>query len=257
VTPPEHGPLSFDLSGKVALVTGGSRGLGRSIVRGLARCGADVAIASRKLDACERAAEEVRRLTGREALPVACHVGDWKQVEALVDRAYAHFGRVDILVNNAGMSPLYPSLDAVSEELWDKVVAVNLKGPFRLCALVGTRMAAGSGGSIINISSNAAVRPNPTELPYAAAKAGINNLTVGLAQAFAPSVRVNCVMPGPFRTDISQAWDMKAVQGVLDAKYAIKRLGEPEEIVAAVLYFASDLSTYTTGAVLAVDGGRQ
>jgi NAD(P)-dependent dehydrogenase (short-subunit alcohol dehydrogenase family) len=257
VTAPERGPLSFDLSGKVALVTGGSRGLGHAIVLGLARCGADVVIASRKLDGCERTAEEVRRLTGREALPIACHMGDWKQIEALVERAYARFGRVDILVNNAGMSPLYPSLDGVTEELWDKVAAVNLKGPFRLSALVGTRMAAGSGGSIINISSNAAIRPNPTELPYAAAKAGLNNLTAGLAQAFAPSVRVNCVMPGPFRTDISQAWEMKAMQGLLDAKYAIKRLGEPEEIVAAVLYFASDLSTYTTGAILAVDGGRQ
>jgi NAD(P)-dependent dehydrogenase (short-subunit alcohol dehydrogenase family) len=257
VTVPERGPLSFDLSGKVALVTGGSRGLGHAIVLGLARCGADIVIASRKLDACERTAGEVRRQTGREALPVACHIGDWKQIEALVERAYARFGRVDILVNNAGMSPLYPSLDGVTEELWDKVAAVNLKGPFRLSALVGTRMAAGSGGSIVNISSNAAIRPNPTELPYAAAKAGLNNLTAGLAQAFAPSVRVNCVMPGPFRTDISHAWDMETMQGLLDAKYAIKRLGEPEEIVAAVLYFASDLSSYTTGAVLAVDGGRQ
>jgi NAD(P)-dependent dehydrogenase (short-subunit alcohol dehydrogenase family) len=252
-----NGPLAFDLAGKVALVTGGSRGLGHAIVLGLAHSGADVVIASRKLEACEQAAGEVRRLAGREALAVACHVGDWQQVGALVDRAYAHFGRVDILVNNAGMSPLYPSLDAVTEELWDKVLAVNLKGPFRLCALVGTRMVAGAGGSIINVSSDAATRPSPGELPYAAAKAGVNNLTRGLAQAFAPKVRVNAVMPGPFRTDISKAWDMDAVQYLLETKHAIKRLGEPDEIVAAVLYFASDLSSYTTGAVLPVDGGRQ
>jgi NAD(P)-dependent dehydrogenase (short-subunit alcohol dehydrogenase family) len=250
-------PLAFDLSGKVALVTGGSRGLGHAMVLGLARCGADVVIASRKLEACERTADEVRRLTGRQALAVACHVGDWTQVEALVERAYAHFGRVDILVNNAGMSPLYPSLAAVTEELWDKVQAVNLKGPFRLCVLVGTRMAAGSGGSIINISSDAAIRPSPAELPYATAKAGVNNLTRGLAQAFAPKVRVNCIMPGPFRTDISKAWDADTVRGLLETKHAIRRLGEPEEIVAAALYFASDLSSYTTGAVLAVDGGRE
>lgn len=182
VTAPERGPLSFDLSGKVALVTGGSYGLGQAIVLGLARCGADVVIASRKLDACERTAEEVRRLTGREALPIACRMGDWKQIEALVERAYARLGRVAILVNNAGMSPLYPRLDGVTEELRDKVAAVNLKGPFRLSALVGTRIAAGSGGSIVNISSNAAIRPNPTELPYAAAKAGLNKLTAGLAR---------------------------------------------------------------------------
>lgn len=244
----------FDLSGKVALVTGGSRGLGREMVLAFARAGADVVIASRKADACERAADEVRAL-GRRALAHACHVGDWSALDGLVDAAYAHFGKVDVLVNNAGMSPLYPSLAEVSETLWDKVLGVNLKGPFRLTANVGTRMAAGDGGSIINVSSIAAIRPTPTETPYAAAKAGLNALTEAFAHAFGERVRVNCIMAGPFLTDISKAWDPKMVQH-MSATSALRRAGNPDEIVGAALYFASSASSFTTGAILRVDGGR-
>src|SRR5437016_10397505 len=173
----------FDLSGRVALVTGGSRGLGRGMALAFARFGADVMIASRKQDAGDAAAEEIRRTTGRRALGRACHVGRWNELEGLVDAAYEHFGAVDILVNNAGMSPLYPSVDAVTEELWDKVLGVNLKGPFRLSANIGTRMTAGDGGSIINITSVGSIRPTAGILPYAAAKAGLNTLTEGFAKA--------------------------------------------------------------------------
>jgi NAD(P)-dependent dehydrogenase (short-subunit alcohol dehydrogenase family) len=244
----------FDLTGKVALVTGGSRGLGRAMVLAFARAGADVVVASRKLAACEMVANEVRGI-GRRALPYACHVGQWSAIDALVDAAYNHFGKVDVLVNNAGMSPLYPSLTEVSEALWDKVIGVNLKGPFRLSALVGTRMAAGAGGSIINISSTAAVTPTPIETPYAAAKAGLNALTIACAHAFGPQVRVNCIMAGPFLTDISAAWPPGAVEQ-LAATSALRRAGEPHEIVGAALYFASNASSFTTGALLRVDGGR-
>src|SRR5438093_624732 len=200
----------FDLTGRVALVTGGSRGLGREMALAFARFGADVMIASRKQDACDAAAEEIRHTTGRRALGRACHVGRWNELQGLVDAAYEHFGAVDILVNNAGMSPLYPSVDAVTEELWDKVLGVNLKGPFRLTALIGSRMAQGNGGSIINISSGAASRPTPDVIPYAAAKAGLEAMTVGFARAFAPKVRVNAIQAGPFFTDISKAWDLDA-----------------------------------------------
>src|SRR6266480_3504414 len=200
----------FDLTGRVALVTGGSRGLGREMALAFARFGADVMIASRKQDACDAAAEEIRRATGRRTLGRACHVGRWNELEGLVDAAYEHFGTVDVLVNNAGMSPLYPSVEAVSEELWDKVLAVNLKGPFRLTALVGSRMAAGDGGSVVNISSIGAVRPTHDILPYAAAKAGLNALTIGFADAYGPKVRVNAIMPGPFLTDISRNWNQGA-----------------------------------------------
>jgi NAD(P)-dependent dehydrogenase (short-subunit alcohol dehydrogenase family) len=195
-----------DMTGKVAVVTGGSRGIGRAIVQTLAEAGADVVIASRKLDACEAAAEQVRASTGRQAVAIACHVGRWSDCERLIAGTLARAGRLDVLVNNAGMSPVYKSLDAVSEELFDKTLAVNLKGPFRLAALAATHMAARDGGSIINIGTTASLTASVGELPYACAKAGLNALTVGLAEAYAPKVRVNAILPGPFRTDISKGW---------------------------------------------------
>ncbi len=243
----------FELTGRVAIVTGGSRGLGREMALAFAEHGADLVIASRKLDNCEMVADEVRAF-GRRALPIAYHAGSWADADRLADKAYAEFGRVDILVNNAGMSPLYTSLDAVSEELFDKVIGVNLKGPFRLSSLVGTRMAAGDGGSIINVSSIASQRPSPTEAPYGAAKAGINSLTQSLAAAFGPKVRVNCIVPGPFLTDISKAWDLDAFNARARNAFALGRGGEPHEIVGAALYLASDASSYTTGALINIDG---
>ena len=246
---------SFDLSGRVALVTGGSRGLGRAMVTGLAQAGADVIIASRDGDSCAQAARKVTEQTGRRALPYAVHVGRWAELDGLVEAAYAEFGRVDVLVNNAGMSPLYGTVTEVSEELFDKVIAVNLKGAFRLTALVGERMAAGDGGSIINISSAAAVRPRSDVLPYAAAKAGLNALTAGFARTFGPTVRCNAIMAGTFFTDVSKAWDRDAFEARAQT-FALRRGGQPTEIIGAVLYLASDASSYTTGAVLTVDGGQ-
>jgi NAD(P)-dependent dehydrogenase (short-subunit alcohol dehydrogenase family) len=239
-----------DLTGKVAVVTGGSRGIGRAIVQTLAEAGADVVIASRKLDACEAAAEQVRESTGRKAVAIACHVGRWGDCDALIAETLAHFGRLDVLVNNAGMSPLYKSLDLVSEELWDKTVAVNLKGPFRLAALAATHMAAHGGGSIINIGTAGSLVASVHELPYACAKAGLNALTVGLAEAFAPSVRVNAILPGPFRTDVSKAWADKAASSV-----PLGRVGEPDEVGPLALHLASAASSFTTGAIIRVDGG--
>jgi NAD(P)-dependent dehydrogenase (short-subunit alcohol dehydrogenase family) len=245
----------FDLTGRVALITGGTRGLGRAIIHALALAGADVVVSSRKQEACDEAAEEVRGL-GRRAVAHACHVGHWEEIEQLVDAAYDAFEHVDVLVNNAGISPTYPDPQGVTEELWDKVIAVNLKGPFRLTALVGSRMAAADGGSIVNISSIGAVRPTHDILPYAAAKAGLNALTVGFADAFGPKVRVNAVMPGPFLTDISRDWNHEAF-AERARTFPLRRAGVPDELASAVLYFASGASSFTTGAVLAVDGGAQ
>jgi NAD(P)-dependent dehydrogenase (short-subunit alcohol dehydrogenase family) len=242
----------FDLSGRVALVTGGSRGLGREMVRAFARAGADVVIASRKLDACQTLADEVERETGRRALPFACHVGHWDQVESLVDAAYEAFGKVDILVNNAGMSPLYDTPATITEALWDKVQEVNLKGPFRLTALVGERMLAGDGGSILNISTTGAANPYPGMIPYHSAKAGMNAFTIAFAKAWAPKVRVNCIMPGGFLTDIAESWSEEQRSG---KNSLFGRQGRPEEIVGAALYFVSDASSYATGAILTVGGG--
>ena len=240
-----------DLSNKIAVVTGGSRGLGREMVLAFARAGADVVIASRKLEACEAVARDVEKL-GRRALPLSVHVGKWEDNDRLAEAATAQFGRVDILVNNAGMSPLAPSLKDTSEELFDKVVDVNFKGPFRLSVLVGEKMMAGAGGVIVNFSSTAAFKPEPHVVPYAGAKAAVNAMTVALAKAFAPKVRVNCIAPGPFLTDVSTVWrENKAFEQSL----GLKRFGEPREIVGAALFLASDASSYMTGQVLRVDGG--
>ncbi len=248
-------PNRFDMTGKVALVTGGSRGLGREMVLAFAEAGADVIIASRKLDSCEATAREVRERTGRRALPVACHVGEWDQVEQLAETAYKEFGKVDVLVNNAGMSPIYDHVNNVTEALYDKVLDVNLKGPFRLTAMVGTRMTEGDGGSIIMVSSTASQHPGANVISYAAAKAGLNAMTIGFAKHFAPKVRVNCIIPGPFLTDISKAWDLEAFKKNAKATIPLQRGGEPEEIVGAALYFATEASSYTTGALLTVAGG--
>jgi NAD(P)-dependent dehydrogenase (short-subunit alcohol dehydrogenase family) len=259
VTPVEAGPWRnpagrFDLTGKVALVTGGSRGLGRSMVQAFAAAGADVVVTSRKLAACEAVAADVTAATGRRAVALACNVGRWDELDGLVDGAYRAFGRIDVLVNNAGMSLLYGQASEVTEAMWDKVVDLNMKGVFRLTALVGSRMVADGGGSIVNVSSVGSIRPNPTILPYAAAKAGMNSLTVGFSRTYGPTVRVNCIMAGPFLTDIAKAWNMESVNAGAK-RHALQRVGEPDEVVGAALYFASDASSFTTGAILRVDGG--
>lgn len=246
---------AFDMTDKVVVVTGGSRGLGRAMVEAFAARGADVVITSRKEPACEMLAAEVGRRTGRRAIGVACHVGHWDRCEALFETVYRELGRCDVLVNNAGMSPLYDSLGSITEELFDKVMAVNLRGPFRLSALFGERMKADGGGSIINVSSIAAVQPTPIEAIYGAAKAGINNITVSFARALGPEVRVNTIMPGPFMTDISKAWDLDAFAEMAAEEIPLRRGGQPEEVVGAALYFASAASSYTTGSVLKIDGG--
>lgn len=243
----------FDLSGKVALVTGGSRGLGRQMALAFAERGADIAVVSRKLDQCQAVAAEIEA-RGRRALPYSCHVGRWDDLATMVEAVYAHFGKIDVLVNNAGLSPLYPSLDQVTEDLFDKVIAINLKGPFRLMGLIAPRMQAAGGGTIINISSTAAMRPVPGSQPYGAAKAGLNCITGAFAHAYGPQVRVNSIMAGPFLTDISKAWDMQSFEQRAQ-RMAMKRGGQPEEIVGAALYFASSASSFTTGAVLPVEGG--
>jgi len=245
----------FDLTGRIAVVTGGTRGLGLAMVRAFASAGAEVVVVSRKQEACQEVVASLRS-EGLKVAGCACHVGHWQELEPLVENIYGDFGRIDVLVNNAGISPLYGSLSEVTEDLFDKVIAVNLKGPFRLAALVGERMVAAGRGSIINVSSTGAARPTRDIVPYAAAKAGVNAMTVGLAHAFGPTVRVNALMPGPFLTTISRAWDME-VFAERARTFPMRRAGQAEEIAGAALYLASDASTYTTGTVLTVDGGAQ
>jgi hypothetical protein len=244
----------FDLSDRVAVVTGGSRGIGRAVAEGLARAGADVVVASRKLDACEAARAEIEEATGRRALAVECHVGRWDDCDRLADTVYEHFGRCDVLVNNAGMSPLYDGLPSVTQELYDKVHAVNARGPFRLSALLGSRMAEADGGSIINVTTAGSLRPDASDLPYAMAKASLNALTLGLAGAWAPKVRANLVLPGAFDTDITKAWAPGA-KAQAASMNPMNRIGRPEDMVGACVFLASDAASYVNGAQILVDGG--
>jgi NAD(P)-dependent dehydrogenase (short-subunit alcohol dehydrogenase family) len=244
----------FRLDGKVAVVTGGSRGIGRAVAEGFAAAGADVVIASRKGDACAAAAAEITSSTGRQALGVPCHVGRWADCDALVELTYERLGRCDVLVNNAGMSPLYDDLASVSEELYDKTHAVNARGPFRLASLVAPRMQAGEGGSIINVSTAGSLRPDTNDLPYAMAKAGLNALTLALAGGYGPAVRANLVLPGAFDTDITKAWGDGMKQQAA-AFNPLGRIGTPEDMVGLCVFLASDASSYVNGAQILVDGG--
>jgi NAD(P)-dependent dehydrogenase (short-subunit alcohol dehydrogenase family) len=240
----------FDLTGKVALVTGGSRGLGYQMVRAFAEHGADVIIASRKMANCETVADEMRAL-GRRALPYQVHAARWPEIDALIEAAYAEFGRVDILVNNAGMSPPMPSHE-VTEELFDSVVGLNFKGPFRLATRIAKRMYDGDGGVVVNVSSSGALMPTPNVIPYGSAKAALNAMTRSLAAEYGPKVRVNTLSPGPFLTDISKAWPEAQRERTPSAA---GRPGRPEEIVTAALFLVSPASSFTTGAIVRVDGG--
>jgi NAD(P)-dependent dehydrogenase (short-subunit alcohol dehydrogenase family) len=189
---------------------------------------------------------------GRRAVACPAHVGQWQGLEELVEAAYAAFGKIDVLINNAGIAPTAPSSAETSEELFDKTVGVNLKGPFRLSALIAPKMIAAGGGCIINVSSMAAVRPTADYPVYAGAKAALNAVTKAHALEYGPQVRVNCIMCGPFRTDIAKSW-ADELDKTIDS--AAHRIGRPEEVVTSALYLASDLSSYTTGAILQLDGG--
>lgn len=245
----------FDLTGKVVVITGGSRGLGREMSFGCAQAGANVVIASRNLETCEEVAKEVTDLTGREAMAYGLHVGRWDQHDAFTDAVYSRFGKVDCLINNAGMSPIYDKNTDVTEPMFDSVVNLNFKGPFRLTALMGERMVAAGSGSIINVSSTGSLRPGPNIIPYAAAKAALNAMTEGFAKAFGPQVRVNTLMPGPFLSDVSKAWDIDQTTAGLQKTQALQRIGNPPEVVGLAIYLASDASSFTTSATIRCDGG--
>jgi NAD(P)-dependent dehydrogenase (short-subunit alcohol dehydrogenase family) len=247
---------AIELTGKVAVVTGASRGLGLAITRGLARAGAAVAVASRKSAACQNVVDQLSA-AGASASAHTFDAGRWEDCDRLFAEVTERWGHAHILVNNVGMSPVAPSSLEISQELFDKIVAVNLRAAFRLCALFGNQMHSSGGGSIVNISSSGALRPQPGFAPYAAAKAGLNVLTATFAKEFGPAVRVNTVMPGPFHTDATQAWS-RSEEFARHAQSALplKRAGDPPEIVGAVLYLVSDLASFTTGACLAVDGGQ-
>ncbi|MDB5968659.1 MAG: short-chain dehydrogenase [Hydrocarboniphaga sp.] len=247
---------NIDLSGKVAVVTGGSRGLGLEIARGLARAGASVAIASRRLESCQVVAEELIA-AGGQASAHAFDAGRWEDCDRLFAEVTARWGSAQILVNNAGKSPVAPSSLETSQDLFDKIIATNLRSVFRLSALFGTQMRDALGGAIVNISSSGSLRPDPSFAPYAAAKMGLNVLTQTFAQEYGPKVRVNTVMPGPFHTGATAAWShSEAFERHARRNLPLQRGGNPPEIAGAVLFLVSELSSFTTGACLTVDGGH-
>jgi len=249
-------PWAFDFAGKKVVITGGSRGLGFEMARAFSSLGAEVIIAARNLETCQNAASAIAEETGQPVHSYALHAADWDQCTNFVHQVWDDHGAIDVLVNNAGSSPLYDKISDISEELYDKVIGLNLKGPFRLSALLGEKMIETGGGSIVNISSKASTVPKPGTVPYSAAKAGLNATTIALAHAYGPDVRVNAVVPGTFLTDVSQHWDQEAFAKRAQ-HFAAKRGGQPEEIVGAVLYLSSPHASYTTGALLTVDGGAR
>jgi NAD(P)-dependent dehydrogenase (short-subunit alcohol dehydrogenase family) len=245
---------SFRLDGKVALVTGGSKGLGRAIAHGFAEAGADVVVASRKSEACEEVATEIRAL-GRRALAVGCHVGEWDQCEALVTRAVREMRHLDVLVNNAGIAPVPPSLGGITAQLFDKTITVNLKGPLRLMSLAAEHLPAG--GSVINISSLASLRPTPETVVYTAAKAGLNVLTRAATQELGPKgIRVNAIVCGTFHTDsFDRSIPTAELEAQLASRIPLGRIATPDDIVGTALFLASAKSAYMTGALVTLSGG--
>lgn len=243
-----------ELQDKVAVVTGGSRGIGRALVEGFAAAGAHVVIASRKLDICEAVAAEVSEKHGVRALAVGYHAGEWNDSDRLAQAVHDEFGRCDVLVNNAGLSPRYTDLPSIDEAYYDKVSSVNLKGPFRLSVLLAEQMKAGAGGSIINVSTIGSQRPGKDEIVYAAAKAGLNALTIGLAEAYGPTVRVNALLPGPVETEMASHWTEDIRQRAITGM-PLDRLGQPEDFVGPALWLSTSASSFITGTLIRVDGG--
>jgi NAD(P)-dependent dehydrogenase (short-subunit alcohol dehydrogenase family) len=221
---------------------------------GFAEAGATVVVSSRKQAACEEVAAEIRAAGGRAAAE-ACHVGDWDQCEALIDAVVRQFGRVDVLVNNAGIAPVPPSLLGVTADLFDKTVAVNLKGPLRLSALAAENMP--PGGSIINISSTASLHPSSFTVVYAAAKAGLNTVTKAAAQELGPrGIRVNAIVCGTFHTDsLHASLPTEEVQADMASRIALGRIADASEIVGTALFLANEASSYLTGDLIVLNGG--
>ena len=248
---------NMSLQGKVAIVTGGGRGIGKAITRRFAEAGAQVVIASRKLENLQATAKEFDSLPG-SVVPVACHVGHKAEIEALVKQTRAQLGSIDILVNNSATNIGQGPALAVEDEMLDKMVEVNIKAALRLIRLVvPLMMEQGHGGSIINIASIAGLRPQPGGLLYSFTKAGLIMMTRSWAQEFGPhKIRVNAIAPGLVQTDFSEFfWKDETRRRQYEAATPLRRIGEPAEIAGLALYLASDESSFVTGQVMIADGG--
>ena len=250
------GLKDFQIQGKVAIVTGASRGIGRAIAHGLSEAGAKVVLSSRKLEDLQKVAEEIRR-KGGDAFPIAAHNGKTVDLENLVKKTVEHYGTIDILVNNAATNPVFGPIIQVEESAWDKIMEVNVKGAFFLSRSAAQVMGEKGGGVIVNIASSAGLRPMPFLGAYSVSKAGVIMLTKVLAVEWAGlKIRVNAVAPGIIETRFSEAlWKNETILEEVQKRQPIPRVGQPEEIVGAVLFLASPASSYMTGEVMVIDGG--
>ncbi len=250
----------FRLDGKVAIVTGSTKGIGRAMARGLADAGASVVVSSRKQDLCDEVAKQIHAETGAEVLGLACHVGEWDAIPGFVAEVAERLGRIDVLVNNAGINPARITASDMTLEYWRKVFAVNLEGPLRLSQCIAPIMRDQGGGSIVNIATMAGYSGGPNICAYGSSKAGLINLTKSMAQEWASwRVRVNVLSPGPFLTEMMEG-GARTAPGFLDLVAGgtmMKRVADPAEIVGPVVYLASDASSFVTGDDISVSGGMQ
>jgi NAD(P)-dependent dehydrogenase (short-subunit alcohol dehydrogenase family) len=246
----------FSLEGRVAIITGGSRGIGRAIALRLAEAGASIVVSSRKLDSVQAVADEIGAAGGK-ALALRAHVGETQEVDALVQQTLDTFGRLDIAVNNAATNPHFGPLLTADEGQWDKILDTNTKGAFRICKAVVPTMQAQGGGKIINMASIAGLRPSAGMGIYGISKSALIMLTQVLARELGPdNIQVNAIAPGVIKTRFSQLlWQTPQISEPTLAHMPLGRFGEPEDVAGLALYLASSASDYVTGAVFVVDGG--
>ncbi len=247
----------FSLNGKVAIVTGGSRGIGRSIAVALAEAGADVCVAARKPEALEETLAAIKP-TGRKAIAVPTNVRDVAALQHLVDETKAQLGRIDILVNNAATNPVFGPIANLDERAWDAIMNTNVKSAFFLSKMVREAIREhGQGGSIINVSSTGGLRASTGLGGYSVSKAALIMLTQVCAKEWGPDgIRVNAIAPGLIKTEFSRAlWENEAILKNSLTQSPLRRIGDPDEMAGAVVYFASAASSFTTGQTLVLDGG--
>ncbi len=247
---------TFQLTGKTAIVTGASRGIGKAISKGLAQAGANLVLVSRNIIALEEVATEIRTF-GKEVVPIAADIGASEEIEKAVDTALKVFPKIDILVNDAGISPILKKAEEVTLREWEEIVRVNLTGTFLFCQAVGRVMIQQGAGKIINIVSVGAVVGFPRQIAYCASKGGILQLTKVLAIEWARyNIQVNAIGPAYLETDLTKGMrESQVISENLLRRTPMGRFGKPEEVVGAALYLASDTSSYVTGQTLFVDGG--
>jgi NAD(P)-dependent dehydrogenase (short-subunit alcohol dehydrogenase family) len=250
----------FDLTGKVAIVTGSTKGIGRAMASGLAQAGASVVVSSRKQELCDKVAAEVAAETGAETLGLACHVGDWDAIPGFVDHVREQFGHIDVLVNNAAITPTRLTVSEITRDVWQKIFSVNVEGPLRMAQCVAPVMREHGGGSIVNIASMAAYSGGPGVCAYGASKAALVNLTKSMSQEWVSwGIRVNVLSPGPFLSEMVEGAERNApgFKDMIAAGTLMQRVADPPEIVGPVLYLASDASSFVTGDDISVSGGMQ